>query len=207
MVELRTFVFMDSLQLQLASFLATVSRGYLPVAGQAALYVEIAPGIDINRLTDVALKTTGVRPGIQIVERQFGVLEIHSDDKGEVKAAGDAILDKIELKENDRLKPKVLTSQLIKNIDDYQAQLINRIRHGNMVLRGDTLFFMETDPAGYAFYIANEAEKSCRLNIIEVVGHGRFGRLYIAGEEADMIIAQEAAQKAVDAITGRNVED
>ena len=206
MIELRTFVFVDSLQLQLASFLATVSKGYLPVAGQASLFIEIAPGIDINRLTDVALKSTGVRPGIQIVERAFGFLEVHSDDKGEVIAAGEAILESAGLKESDRLKPKVLTSQLIKNIDDYQAQLINRVRHGNMVLKGDTLFFIETDPAGYTFYIANEAEKACHLNIVEVVGHGRFGRIYISGDEAEIVVAQEAAQKAVEAITGREIK-
>ncbi len=206
MIELRTYIFTDSLQLQLASFLATVSKGYLPVAEQASLYIEISPGIAINRLTDVALKSTGVRPGIQIVERQFGILEVHSDDKGEVLAAGDAILKESGLDQEDRLKPKVLTSQLIKNIDDYQAQLINRVRHGNMVLRGDTLFFMEIDPAGYAFFIANEAEKACRLNIVEVVGHGRFGRMYIAGDEADIVIAQKAAEEAVNSITGRKIK-
>ena len=76
MVDLRTYIFLDSLQLQMASYLATVSRGYLPVAGQACCIIEIAPGIEINTLTDIALKATSVTPGMQIVERAYGMLEV-----------------------------------------------------------------------------------------------------------------------------------
>src|SRR3954453_8796064 len=120
-VELRTFTYIDVLQPQLASFIATVAQGYLPIEGQAALYVEIAPGIDINTLTDRALKTTRVKPGMQIVERAYGVLEIHEDDQGEVRAAGRAILEAAKLKETDRLKPRVLTNEMITGTSPYHT--------------------------------------------------------------------------------------
>src|SRR5436190_6846535 len=183
MVDLRTYIFLDSLQLQMASFLSTVSRGYLPVAGQACCIIEIAPGIEINRLTDVALKATNVTPGMQIVERAFGMLEIHSDSQGDTRQAGAAVLREIDHSEDEKLKPRILTSQLIKNVEDHHAQLINRTRQGNMLLRGDTLYVLEVEPAGYAYFAANEAEKAARINIVEVLGFGKFGRVYIGGDE------------------------
>ena len=61
-VTLRTYTFLDVLQPQLASFLATVAQGYLPIEEQAALLVEVQPGIAINRITDVALKNASVTP-------------------------------------------------------------------------------------------------------------------------------------------------
>ena len=139
MITLRTYVFLDSLQYQMASYLATVSKGYFPVAEQACMIVEISPGIEINRFTDIALKATNVTPGIQIVERLFGLLEVHSHNQGDARQAGEAILKELDCIEEDRMKPKILTSQLIKNIDDHHAQLINKVRYGNMVLKGDTL--------------------------------------------------------------------
>jgi len=177
MVDLRTYIFLDSLQLQMASYLSTVSRGYLPVGGQSCCIIEIAPGIEINKLTDVALKATHVTPGMQIVERAYGMLEVHSDSQGDTRMAGQAVLNAIEKKEEDRISPRILTSQLIKNVEDHHAQLINRTRYGNMILRGDTLFILEVEPAGYAYYAANEAEKAARINIIEVNGFGKFSRI------------------------------
>ncbi len=203
MVELRTYIFLDSLQLQMASYLATVSRGYLPVAGQACCFIEIAPGIEINTLTDVALKATHVTPGMQIVERAYGMLEVHSDSQGDTRMAGQAVLTAIEKNEDDRIKPRILTSQLIKNVEDHHAQLINRTRYGNMLLRGDTLFVLEVEPAGYAYYAANEAEKSAHINIIEVVGFGKFGRVYIGGEEAEVLECKKTVEKRLAEITGR----
>jgi len=203
MVDLRTYVFLDSLQLQMASYLSTVSRGYLPVGGQSCCVIEIAPGIEINKLTDVALKATHVTPGMQIVERAYGMLEVHSDSQGDTRMAGQAVLNAIEKKEEDRLCPRILTSQLIKNVEDHHAQLINRVRYGNMILRGDTLFILEVEPAGYAYYAANEAEKAARINIIEVNGFGKFGRVYIAGEEAEVLEAKTIVEKRLNEITGR----
>ena len=132
-IEIRSFAFLDSLQPQYAAFLGTVAQGFLPLAGDASLWVEVAPGIEINRLTDIALKATHVRPGMQIIERYYGVLEIHSEDQAETRAAGAAILDAMEQTEQDRIKPRILSSQIIRRIDDHHAQLINRVRHGQMI--------------------------------------------------------------------------
>jgi ethanolamine utilization microcompartment shell protein EutL len=203
MIDLRTYIFIDSLQLQMASYLSTVSKGYLPVSGQACCIIEIAPGIEINTLTDIALKATNVTPGMQIVERAYGMLEVHSDSQGDTRVAGETVLRTIEQTENDRIKPRILTSQLIKNVEDHHAQLINRTRHGNMILKGDTLFVLEVEPAGYAYYAANEAEKTAHINIIEVIGFGKFGRVYIAGDEAEVLEAKNIVEKRLAEITGR----
>ncbi len=204
MITLRTYVFLDSLQYQMASYLATVSKGYFPVAEQACMIVEISPGIEINRFTDIALKATNVTPGIQIVERLFGLLEVHSHNQGDARQAGVAILKELDLTEEDRMKPKILTSQLIKNIDDHHAQLINKVRYGNMVLKGDTLYVLEVEPAGYAFYAANEAEKASHINIINVSGFGRFGRIYIAGEESEVLISKEIVESQLAGLSGKD---
>jgi len=206
MIDLRTYIFLDSLQYQMASYLATVSRGYFPVAEQACMIVEISPGIEINRFTDIALKATNVTPGIQIVERLFGLLEVHSHNQADARQAGEAILRELDHKEEDRMKPKVLTSQLIKNIDDHHAQLINKVRFGNMVLKGDTLYVLEIEPAGYAYYAANEAEKASHINIINVTGFGRFGRVYIAGNESEVLISKEIVESRLAGISGREPE-
>jgi ethanolamine utilization microcompartment shell protein EutL len=203
MIDLRTYIFIDSLQLQMASYLSTVSKGYLPVSGQACCIIEIAPGIEINTLTDIALKATNVTPGMQIVERAYGMLEVHSDSQGDTRVAGETVLRTIEKTENDRIKPRILTSQLIKNVEDHHAQLINMTRHGNMILKGDTLFVLEVEPAGYAYYAANEAEKTAHINIIEVIGFGKFGRVYIAGAEAEVLEAKNIVEKRLAEITGR----
>lgn len=204
-VILRTYIYLDSLQLQMASYMATVSRGYFPVSGEACTIVEISPGIEINRLLDVALKATNVTPGIQIVERLFGLLEVHSASQADARQAGEAILKELGLKSEDRMKPAVLTSQLIKNISDHHAQLINKIRYGNMVLKGDTLYVLEIEPAGYAYYAANEAEKASHINIINVTGYGRYGRIYIAGEEAEVLVSKEIVEARLADLTGRDV--
>jgi len=204
--DLRSYVFLDSLQPQFASFLATVAQGFLPVAHQAALFVEISPGIEINRITDIALKSTRVTPGMQIVERLYGMLEIHSDSQADIRQAGRAILSALNLKEDDRYKPAVVSSQVIRRMDDYQTQLINRMRHGNMILPGQTLYIMECVPAAYAAIAANEAEKAAEINILEVRTFGSFGRLYLGGEERDIDVGYRAAVAAVQAVTGRVVE-
>ncbi len=205
-MDLRTYIFLDSLQYQMASYMATVSKGYFPVAEQACMVVEISPGIEINRLTDIALKATNVTPGIQIVERLFGLLEVHSDSQADTRDAGTAILEALKLKEPDRMKPKILTSQLIKNIDDHHAQLINKVRYGNMVLKGDTLFVLEIEPAGYAYYAANEAEKASHINIINVSGYGRYGRIYIAGDEAEVLVSKEIVELRLKGLKGKEPE-
>ena len=165
-IDLRAYSFIDSLQAQYAAFLGTVAQGFLPLAGDASLSIEISPGIEINRLTDVALKSTNVKPGMQIIERYYGMLEIHSPEQSEVRAAGAAILDEIGLKETDRIKPKVASSQIIRRIDDHQAQLINRMRHGQMIIPGQTLYVLEMEPAAYAALAANEAANNAVYNFL-----------------------------------------
>lgn len=206
-IDLRTFIFLDSLQLQMASYLSTVSRGYLPVGGQTCCIIEIAPGIEINTLTDVALKATNVTPGMQIVERAYGMLEVHSSSQGDTRMAGEAVLQAINKSEDERIKPRILTSQLIKNVEDHHAQLINRTRMGMMLLRGDTLFVLEVEPAGYAYYAANEAEKAARINIIDVMGFGKFGRVYIGGEEAEVLECKTIVEKRLAEISGRSSKE
>jgi len=203
-IDLRTYVFLDSLQYQMASYISTISRGYYPVAEQACCIMEIAPGIEINRLTDIALKATNVAPGLQVVERSLGLLEVHSDEQADARQAGEAVLRELGKTEADRLKPRVLTSQLIRNVTDHHAQLINKTRYGNMVLRGNTLYILELEPAGYAYYAANEAEKSSNINIINVQGIGRFGRVYIAGDEAEVIESQTIVEARLASLSGRD---
>jgi len=202
-VDLRAYVFLDNLQPQYAAFLGTVATGFLPIAGMASLYVEISPGIEINRITDIALKSTNVTPGMQIVERLYGMLEIHSHSQADVRQAGNAILDALELKEEDRWKPKIYSRQVIRRIDDHQTQLINRMRHGNMIVPGQTMFIMEVAPAAYAALAANEAEKAAEINILEVRAFGSFGRVYLGGEEKDIDVAWQAAVKAIEDVTGK----
>ncbi|HRQ39564.1 MAG TPA: hypothetical protein PLD25_16780 [Chloroflexota bacterium] len=206
-VDLRSYVFLDSLQPQHAAFLGTVARGFLPLPGDASLWIEISPGIEINRITDIALKAVGVRPGMQIVERLYGLLEVHSSSQADVRAAGAAILDALGLKEEDRLKPKVVSSQIIRHIDAHQVQLINRMRHGHMILAGQTLYVMEVAPAAYAALAANEAEKRADLNILEVQAFGSFGRVYLGGEERDIMAGYQAAITAVESVSGRAQEE
>ncbi len=202
-IEIRSFAFLDSLQPQYAAFLGTVAQGFLPLAGDASLYVEVSPGIEINRLTDVALKATDVKPGMQIIERYFGLLEVHSPDQAETRAAGAAILDAVGLTESERLKPKILSSQIIRRIDDHHAQLINRMRHGHMIVPGETLYVLECEPAGYAALAANEAEKAADINVLEVRAAGAMGRVFLGGEERDIDVGWRAAVASLEALDGR----
>jgi hypothetical protein len=203
-VELRSYVFLDSLQAQHAAFLGTVARGFLPLPGDASLWIEISPGIEINRITDIALKATDVRPGMQIVERLYGLLEVHSTSQAAVRAAGAAILEALDVREEERLKPRVVSSQIIRNIDAHQVQLINRMRHGHMILAGQTMYVMEVQPAAYAALAANEAEKEANLNILEVTAFGSFGRVYLGGEERDIMAGYQAAVDAIESVSGRD---
>jgi hypothetical protein len=205
-VDLRAYVFLDSLQPQYCAFLATIAQGYLPTSGQASLFVEISPGIEINRVTDIALKSTNVTPGMQIVERLYGMLEIHSDSQADVRAAGAAILQALGLQEEERRKPSVVSSQVIRHVDDYQTQLINRMRHGNMILPGQTLYILECEPAAYSALAANEAEKAAEINVLEVRSFGSFGRLYLGGEERDIDVGYRAAVQAIDGVSGKAPE-
>ena len=205
MVDLRTYVFLDALQPQMAAYISSISRGFLPVTDQACCVIEIAPGIEINRLTDVALKATNVMPGLQVVERAFGILEIHSDDQGDVRRAGEDILKAIDQTEEHRIKPRILTSQMVKNLTDHHCQMINRTRYGQMLVRGDTLYILEVESAGYAYFAANEAEKASHIKIVDVKGIGKFGRVYIAGDESDVVEAKLCIEDKLAGVSGREI--
>lgn len=203
-VTLRTYTFLDSLQPQLVGHICSTCRGFWPVPYEAALYIETAPGMAIHRLLDRALKATNVHPATIVVERAYGMVMLHSDDKGEVRSAGEAILDELGNQEDDRVKPRLVTNQIIRSIEPDHAQCVNKIRYGSMISPGESLLIMETQPAAYISFAANEAEKAANVRLLECTSFGAFGRLYMAGTEAEIDAAAEAANAAVASITGKS---
>ncbi len=203
-IDLRCFTYIDILQPQTAGFLATVSQGYHPLEGQASLFIEVSPGMDVNVVTDIALKRTSCTPSMQIVERRYGVLELHHYDQGQVRAAGEEILRALEIKAEDRLRPRVVSGSTITGTTGYHAQIVNRMRHGNFLDEGTTLFVLETHPAGYAVIATNEAEKAADIDVLEFRAAGAFGRVYLGGNEADIAEAAKAAVAVLESIDGRD---
>ena len=203
-MDLRALVIIDSLQPQLTAFIQTVCQGFMPLEQEAAMFIEIAPGIAINQLTDAALKQTSCRPGMQIVERAYGMLELHDRDKGQVQAAAAAILERMSRTAEDRLKPRIVSSQIITGLDGHQSQLINRMRHGDVIVGGQTLYILEVHPAAYASIACNEAEKASPIHVLEMVAFGAFGRLWLGGSEAEIKAAADAAEGVLRSITGRD---
>jgi hypothetical protein len=201
--SLRTYVFLDSLQPQLAAHIATTCRGYFPVPYVASLFVEIAPGMAIHRLMDVALKQTKVQPATLVVERAYGMLELHSEDKGEVRSAGDSILKELGVKEEDRIKPRLVSNTIIRAIEPMHAMILDKIRFGSMIEPGESLFILETEPAAYAALAANEAEKAANVKLVDVTPYGAYGRLYLAGSESEIDSAAEAAVASIKALSGK----
>lgn len=196
MAELRSFIFIDRLQPQTMCYLGTWIRGSLPRADMAAQVIEVAPGLDIEPLTDVALKHAEVQAGILVVERQFGYLEFHGDT-GSVKAAAAAVLDDFGALEEDATRPQILASTIISSIDHQQAFLINRNKIGSMALPGESLFVLEVQPASYAILATNEAEKAADVKVVDYRMIGATGRVYLAGQEADVRQAAEAAHEVL----------
>jgi hypothetical protein len=202
-LDLRCFTYVDILQPQTAGFLGTVSQGYHPLVGHAALLIEVAPGMDINLVTDIALKRTSCQPGMQVVERRYGMLELHHRDQGQVRAAGEEILGALGLKMSSRLCPRVVSEQRITGVTGYHSQLVNRMRHGNFLHEYQTLYVLETHPAGYALIATNEAEKAAPIEVLEFRAVGAFGRIYLGGGEAEVEEAAKAALAALKDIAGR----
>jgi hypothetical protein len=201
--QLRAFVFLDSMQAQFASFVGTITQGDLPVEGMASLYVEMAPGNEVFRVVDVAVKSTGAKPGAQVVEREFGMFEVHSHSQADVVQAGDSVLERLGMKVADRVKPEIASLQVITNVDPYQAQLLNRFRRGSMLVPGETLLVVEVAPAAYINLAANEAEKGANIKIIHISSVGRFGRMWLGGSEAEILAARDAAVAAIEGVEGR----
>lgn len=200
--QLRVYSYLDRMQPQYAAFIGTITQGDLPTAGMAAMYIEVAPGNEVFRLVDIAVKTTEAKPGAQLVEREFGMFEIHSHAQAEVLEAGRIVLDRLGLHEAERIKPFIASVQVITNVDPYQAQLINRFRRGSMIVPGETMLVLECAPAAYINYAANEAEKGASIKLIHISGLGRFGRMWLSGTESEIIQARDAAINALEALEG-----
>jgi hypothetical protein len=205
--ELRVYLPIASLQRQFAAYLGTPTRarGYPPAEGDSALIVEVAPGLAIERVTDLALRAApGVEPGILFVERQFGVLEVHSGDEAEVGRAGAAILSGLGRSAADQMRPRLLYSDVIEDITDQQAVIINRSRQASMILPGQSLLVCEMVPALFAGVAANQAEQAAPGNtLVDVTMIGASGRIYIAGTTAGVTSAGEEIARLLAGIEGR----
>lgn len=197
MGELRSFIFLDQLQPQTLCYISTWMRGSLPRANMAAQIIEVAPGLDIEALTDIAVKHADVKAGILVVERQFGYLEFHSRETSEVKASASAVLDALGADAGDATKPTILGSKVITRVDHQHAFMINRNKLGSMIIPGESLYTLEMQPASYAILAANEAEKAANIKVIDYRMIGANGRVYLAGTEAEIPSAREAAETAL----------
>lgn len=196
MAELRSFIFIDQMQPQTMCYLGTWVKGSLPRANMAAQIIEVAPGIDIESLTDVALKHANVQAGILFVERQFGYLEMHGPTE-EVRAAAQAVLTALGTTEATAVKPQILASRVVASIDHQHAFLINRNKIGSMVLPGESLYVLEVQPASYAILATNEAEKAANIKVVDYRMIGATGRVYLSGKEADVRAAAEVAEQVL----------
>jgi hypothetical protein len=205
--ELRVYLLVRDLQRQFAAYLATPTRarGYPPFEGNHALIVEVAPGLAIERVTDLALRAVpSVEPGILFVERQFGVLEIHGTDLADVERAGQAILDGLHADAADQLRPRTLYSDVIEDVTDQHAVIINRNRQASMILPGETLLVYEMTPALFAAVAANEAERVAPdITLVDVSMIGAAGRIYLSGQTKDVLRAQEQIANVLGSVAGR----
>jgi len=198
MVELRTYVFIDSLQPQLAELMASVSQGFPPVPGDSCLWVEVAPGMAVHQVTDIALKATQVKLTQQVVERSFGSMVIHSRSQADVREAGHILLASMGSELDERDECKIEWQEIIRGMTSDHTTLINRQhRGGSMMIPGESMFILETQPAGYIVYAANQAEKAASIKLVDCRAVGAYGRLTLAGKEADI---EEAAAAAVRAM-------
>jgi len=202
-LELRGALVLDAMQPQFAATIAANTDGFFPVSGESAFWLEVRPGIVINRLMDVALKGSEVKPGALITERSYGTLEVHGPDQGQVREAARRILQAAGVQEEDGLRPHLLTDEIIRRIDDHQAMMINRTRAGMLVLGGETLYTLEVNPAIWTLLAANEAEKHAPVRIVGLGNNGAVGRLRLAGDDASIEEAVKAIHIALEAVGGR----
>jgi hypothetical protein len=207
-VELRVYLPIAGLRRQFAAYLGTPTRarGYPPFEGQHSLIVEVAPGLAIERVIDLALRAVpSVEPGILFVERQFGVLEVHSTDLDDVRRAGAAILHGLGAVPADQLRPKVLYSDVIEDITDQHAVIVNRNRQASMVLPGETLLVYEMTPALFATAAAQAAEKVAPgITLVDVSMIGAAGRVYMAGSTEEVLVARDEITRVLDELEGRD---
>lgn len=199
MTEVRASIFLDQLQPQTLAYISTWMRGTLPRSRMAAQIIEIAPGIDVEVLTDLVVKSADVGVGILAVERQFGTLQFHSYSAAEVHAGSAALLNSFTLGGSAFASPKILASKVVTKLDDQHAFLMNRNRLGSLVVGGDSIYLLECQPAAYAILACNEVEKESHMKVIDVRMIGASGRLYLAGTEAEMRNAKHISESALEA--------
>lgn len=208
MTELRVYLPIDDLQPQFAAYMSTPTRarGYPPFAGEHSLIIEVAPALSIHRIVDLALKASpDMEPGILFTERQFGLLELHSKDQGELKEAGEAILKGINAKASDQLRPVTLYTDIIENIADQHAIILDRMRNASMVLPGQSLLLYEMAPALFAAVATNEAERAAPgATIVDVQMMGASGRIFMAGTTEELKVAQNKITEVLESIVGRS---
>jgi hypothetical protein len=207
MTELRVYLSIVDLRPQLAAYLATPvrARGYPPLAGDHSLIIEIAPALAIHRVADLALKSVPeLEAGILYVERQFGVIELHSTDRALVDRAGQAILHGIAAKPSDQLRPFKLYSEVVQDVSDQHAIILNRSREASMILPGHSLLLYEMVPALFALLAANEAEAVAPLaTLVDVQMIGASGRVFMAGAKDDLDRAKARVDDVLAQVEGR----
>ena len=191
--ELRTYIFVDSLQPQLAQFIAKDNRVYDPSEYDAAIFLELAPAMEIHRMIDLALKATRVRLGSVVTERHFGLMQIQHAEQGEVLAAGESVLAATGLTVYDRARVKILTNMIIRGIEQDHAIFFTGTSKGYMVLAGESVFILESTPAAYLSLACNEALKAANVKLITLRPFGATGRLVMSGPESEVDSAAEAA--------------
>ena len=210
LAELRVHLLVRDLQRQFAAYLSTPTRarGYPPMQGEHSLIVEVAPALAIERVTDLALRAVpAVEPGILFVERQFGVLEVHGPGLDDVERAGQAILEGLNASASDQLRPRILFCDVIEDITDRQAIIINRNRGGSMIIPGDTLLVCEVTPALFAALAANEAERAAPgVTLVNVSMIGVAGRLYLSGPADQIAVARDEIMAVLGGVEDRGHE-
>ena len=202
-MQLRTFVMVDNMQPQYAAFTGKRTLGMIPIEGDAQIYIEISPAAEVYRVMDIALKTTEVQPGYLNMGREYGFLEIHSSHQESVQYTGKKALEALGLEEEDRIKPKVLSSNMTTGLHPYEAQLINARNAGGLVLAQQTFCVIEVVPAAYIVLAANEAEKAAQITLNHYTSNGAYGRLMISGTESAIRTSREAAISAIESLEGR----
>ncbi len=208
MVDLRVYLQIENLQTQFAAYMATAlrARGYVPLQGMHSLIIEIAPALAIHRVIDLALKSVPtIEPGILYVERQFGILELHSSELDDLHSAGAAILSGFQIEATSQLKPRILYSDLVGDVVDQHAVIVNRQRDASMILPGESMLLLEIAPALFAAAAANAAECAVAENVlVNCQMFGVSGRVFIAGTEANTQKALQHVLQMIESIPGRD---
>jgi ethanolamine utilization microcompartment shell protein EutS len=201
--QLRTFIFIDQMQPQLAQFIAKDNRVYDPQEYDAAIMLELAPAMEIHRMIDLALKATRVRLGSVVTERVYGMMQIQHEDQGEVIAAGEAVLEQTGLTKYDRVRLEIVTNKIIRGIEQDHAIYFTGTSRGNMVLANESVFILEVKPAAYLTVACNEALKAADIKLVNIRPYGATGRLVMSGRESEI---DSAAKAAIDVLEGLNRE-